>query len=134
MKKISFLGITRFMFLLLLAFIFGCKKENDPAPPSQPDSSSPVEIDTLVDVDTLAVNGDTLILSQTRTPGYLNNLNNWQDYYLNAYPNARASDIAADDDTFAYSYKLSPVIGMQACPCKVLDSPFRILLLLEKLH
>ena len=95
MKNTSFQGITGFIFLLLLAFIFGCKKEDDPAPPSQPDPSSPVI-------------RDTQILTQTRTPGYLNNLNNWQDYYWNSYPDARASDVAADDDTFAYSYKLSP--------------------------
>jgi len=106
MKNTSFPGITGFMFVLLLAFIFGCKKESDPAPPSQPDTSTPV--DTLVDVDTVAVNGDTLILSQTRTPGFLNNLNNWQDYYWNSYPGALASNVAADDDTFAYSDKLSP--------------------------
>jgi len=70
--------------------MFGCKKEAEPANQSQP-----------------PVNGDTQFLSQTKTPGYLNNLNNWQDYYLNAYPGAQASDVAADDDKFAYSYKLS---------------------------
>ena len=102
MKNTSFPGITGFMFVLLLAFIFGCKKEDDPAPPSQPDPSSTVDVDTLV-------NGDTLILSQTRTPGYLNNLNNWQDFYWNVFPDARASDIAEDDDTLAYSDKLSSV-------------------------
>ena len=92
MKNTSFQGITRFMFLLLLAFIFSCKKEDDPAPQTQPIPSTP---------------GDTVVLTQTRTPGFLNNLNNWQDYYLNAYPEALASDVAADDDKFAHSYKLS---------------------------
>ena len=91
MKNTSFQGITGFIFLLLLAFIFSCKKEEDPAPQTQPDPPS----------------GDTQILTQTRTPGFLNNLNNWQDYYLNAYPEALASDVAADDDKFAHSYKLS---------------------------
>jgi len=92
MKNTSFQGITRFMFLLLLAFIFSCKKEDDPAPQTEPIPSTP---------------GDTVVLTQTRTPGFLNNLNNWQDYYLNAYPEALASDVAADDDKFAHSYKLS---------------------------
>ena len=98
MKNTSFQGILGFMFPLLLAFIFGCKKQDNPATQSQPNPSPPVN-----------VNADTQILIQTRTPGYLNNLNNWQDYYLNAYPDARASDVAADDDTFAHSYKLSTV-------------------------
>jgi hypothetical protein len=80
------------MFLLLLAFVFGCKKEDNAAPQTQPIPSTP---------------GDTVVLTQTRTPGFLNNLNNWQDYYLNAYPEALASDVAADDDKFAHSYKLS---------------------------
>jgi len=92
MKNTSFQGIARCMFLLLLAFIFSCKKEDDPAPQTQPIPSTP---------------GDTVVLTQTRTPGFLNNLNNWQDYYLNAYPEALASDVAADDDKFAHSYKLS---------------------------
>ena len=92
MKNTSFQGITGFIFLLLLAFIFSCKKEEDPAPQTQPIPSTPV---------------DTVVLTQTRTPGFLNNLNNWQDYYLNAYPEALASDVAADDDKFAHSYKLS---------------------------
>ena len=94
MKNTSFQVIPGFMFLLFLAFIFGCKKENDPAPQSQP-------------IDSSSGNGDTVILTQTRTPGYLNNLNNWQDFYLNAYPDARALDVAEDDDKFAYSYKLN---------------------------
>jgi hypothetical protein len=96
MKNTSFQSIPGFMFLLLLAFIFGCKKEGEPATQSQPNPSS-------------SVNADTQFLSQTRTPDYLNNLNNWQDYYINAYPDAQASDVAADDDKFAYSYKLNSV-------------------------
>ena len=96
MKNTSLQGIRGFIFLLLLTFIFGCKKESGPATQSQPNPPSPV-------------NGDTLFESQTRTPGFLNNLNNWQDYYLNAYPDARAGDVAADDDTFAHSYKLTAV-------------------------
>ena len=89
MKNTSFQRITGFVFLLFLAFIFGCKKDSDPAPQTQPDPPS----------------GDTQILTQTRTPGFLNNLNDWP--YTNAYPGALASDVAADDDKFAYSFKLS---------------------------
>jgi hypothetical protein len=44
---------------------------------------------------------------QTRTATYLNNLNNFQDVYVNAYPNANAQDVAVDDGIYAYSNKLT---------------------------
>jgi hypothetical protein len=93
MKNISLQSIRGFIFLLLLASILGCKKEDNPATQSQPNPPP--------------LNGDTLFDSQTRTPGNLNDLNGWQNYYLNAFPDAHAGDVAADDDTFAHSYKLS---------------------------
>ena len=49
--------------------------------------------------------------SQTRTATYLNNLNNFQDVYVNAFPNASASDVAVDDGTYAYSNKLTTQRG-----------------------
>ena len=49
--------------------------------------------------------------SQTRTATYLNNLNNFQDVYVNAFPNASAPDVAADDGTYAYTNKLTTQQG-----------------------
>src|SRR4030095_8159032 len=47
-------------------------------------------------------------LSQTRTATFLNNLNNFRQVFGDqGYPQATAADVAADDDVYAYTKKLS---------------------------
>jgi len=50
------------------------------------------------------------ILTQTNTAGYLNNLNQFQQLFGNQnYPRARAQDVAADDNIFTCSNKLTAI-------------------------
>jgi len=61
-------------------------------------------------LSTSSLSGFTQILSQTKTATYLNNLNQFRQVYgdLN-YPKATATNLAADDNIYGCSSKLSPI-------------------------
>jgi len=98
MKPLSYLSIMRGIgFLLVLAIGVNCRKDNISAIPSQ--SPSPESILT-PDGENLAI----LALSQTRTG---NLFNNWGESIADYWLQANAANFSADDDSYAYSKKLS---------------------------
>jgi len=98
MKPFSILSIIRGIgFLLVLALFANCKKDYISTNPSQP--PSPESILT-TDDENLAVLG----LSQTKTGSLFNN---WGESIANFWLQAGAQHFSADDDSYAYSKKLS---------------------------
>ena len=101
MKPFSNLSIIRGIgYLLVFTLCVNCKKDYNSRNPSE----LPPESISESGGENLAASG---LLSQTRTAAYLNNLNNFQDVYVNAYPSASAQDVAADDGVYAKSNKLT---------------------------
>jgi hypothetical protein len=105
MKHFSNLSIIRGIgYFLVLILCVNCKKDINSTNPSQLSSES-----------VSAPGGENLTAtgfeSQTRTATFLNNLNNFQDVYVNAYPNASAQDVAMDDGIYAYTNKLTTQRG-----------------------
>ncbi|KIC92603.1 hypothetical protein [Flavihumibacter solisilvae] len=80
-------GFRAIFVLLLIVSGFGCNKDDD-----EPQPEPPPVADSLV--------------TQSRTATYLNSLGGWPDFYVNAYPEATAEDVAVDDDKFASTYEL----------------------------
>jgi hypothetical protein len=96
MKPFSYLSITRvILFLLVLALFVNCKKESisNPSKPP-PESNLKPESDNL----------NAAVLFQTKTG---NLFNNWGESIANYWLQANAQNFSADDDSYAYSKKLS---------------------------
>ena len=100
MKHFSHLSIIRGIgYLLVLTLCVNCKKDYNSTDPSQlPPSESNLEFE----IDGLTVSG----LSQTKTG---NLFNNWGESIANFWLQAGAQHFSADDDSYAYSKKLSHV-------------------------
>jgi len=106
MKPVSYISIIRLLvFLHIVVLGVNCKKEISSTTPLQPRPLEPIF--ELAD-DNLVV---SRLESQTRTATFLNNLNNFQDVYVNAYPKASAQDVATDNGIYAYTNKLTTQRG-----------------------
>jgi len=93
MKLFSHLSIIRGIgFFLVITLCVNCKKDFNSEDRSEPISASANE---------------KVVLSQTRTATFLNNLNNFQQVFGNLnYPRARAVDVSANDNICTCSSKL----------------------------
>src|SRR5215207_4751465 len=103
MKHFQPLSIIRGIgYLLVLTLFANCKKDFDSTNPSQHSESILQSAD-----GNLAVYPS---LSQTRTATFLNNLNNFRAVFGDQnYPTARAEHVAADDNIYASTSKLTAV-------------------------
>jgi len=98
MKPFSHLTLMRGIgYLLVFILCANCKKDNISTKPSQPSSSESI----------LRPGGENLTvvgLSQTKTGSLFNN---WGESIANYWLQASAQNFSADDDSYAYSKKLS---------------------------
>jgi hypothetical protein len=94
MKLFSHLSIIRGIGLLLvMTLCVNCKKDYNSNEQSESISVSANE---------------KVVLSQTRTATFLNNLNNFQQVFGDmGYPRAKAGDVSADDGKYTSTRKLS---------------------------
>jgi hypothetical protein len=97
MKQTSFQStVCGLALLLLLAFSFGCRKENNMTP-SQ--SNPSLSLNTDASGSTAAI----LTLSQTRTA------NSWEPFTTNQYAQWGTQYVAADDNSYAFTKKVLKV-------------------------
>ena len=104
METLLSLSIKRAIGLLLVLTVFvNCKKEYIPEDISQAPLSNLIS-KSEGDIS----NASAVILSQTRTATFLNNLNNFRAVFGDqGYPKAKAEYVSADDGIYASSKKLS---------------------------
>ena len=100
MQPFSHLSIIRGLgYLLLLTLLVNCKKDYISTNPSQPPPSK-----FILKSDDHISNASALVLSQTKT----SNLFNWNgNPYVNLWEQEGHQYVAADDNSYAYSKKLS---------------------------
>ena len=112
MKPVLFQPIMcKIGILLLLAFAFGCQKENDALIPAATKTSSSVNIDAN------NLNAATVALSQTRTAS------SWYTIGPNLYAQWGTQYVAANDNSYAYTKK---VLKVQRIYLVLLDFGFTI--------
>ena len=94
MKLFSHLSIIRGIgYLLVFILCVNCKKDYESKDQSESISASATE---------------KVVLSQTRTVTFLNNLNNFQQVFGDmGYPRTKAVDVSSDDGKYATTRKLS---------------------------
>ena len=94
MQLFSHLSIIRGIgYLLVFILCVNCKKDYD-----SKDQSEPIS----------ALANEKVLLSQTRTATFLNNLNNFQQVFGDqGYPRVKAETVSADDGKYATTRKLS---------------------------
>jgi hypothetical protein len=93
------------IFVLSLALSVSCRKEDEIANARQTTKSFSQTPNLIA----------APLLSQTRTAGYLNSLNNFRQVYGDQnYPKAKASDVATDDGIYAYTSRLSGISDTSA--------------------
>ena len=98
MKLLSHLSIIRGIgYLLVFILCVNCKKDYDPTYPAQ---LSPSESNVASEIEGQTVSG----LSQTKTG---NLFNNWGESIANFWLQAGAQHFSTDDNSYAYSKKLS---------------------------
>ncbi len=95
MKHISNTKGPWIAFLLLFSVSFGCRKELNMVNPGPAATSSKGDV---------SLNTSAVVLSQTRTATVLNNFGG---VYVNSFPKATAQNVAANDNVYAYSNRLS---------------------------
>jgi len=105
MKPFSHLSVMRGAgFLLVFILCVNCKKDYHSTTPSQ------ISPGLISQQDGASIAAQGTILSQTRTATFLNNLNNFQQVFGDQnYPRARAENVAADDNIYTRSNKLTAV-------------------------
>lgn len=98
MQQLSYKSITRaFGFLLILALNFNCRKDDLTVNPIQTNPSS-------LSTDGSQIDAAAITQIQTRTA---NLFNNWGESFLDLWYQAGPQYISADDDSYAYSKRLS---------------------------
>ena len=102
MKPMSHLSVIRGIgYLLVLTLCVNCQKEHRSTNPSSTTEGSIAQNGG----DNLTASG---FLSQTRTAGFLNNLNNFQQVFGDGgYPRAKAEYVASNEGKYATTAKLS---------------------------